>query len=89
MGFEDLPAETVLMFLYHYIPSKPAAIAAAVLYAVISVAVAAVTVKTRTYYMLTVGVTGILELIGEHEVHTTCVCLSRSRVLSEGNPSLS
>jgi hypothetical protein len=64
MGLDDLPVETVLHLLFGYTPSKPAAIAAVVMYAIITVAVAAVTLKTRTYYMLTVVVTGILELIG-------------------------
>ncbi len=53
------------MAFYHYIPSKPAAIAAVVLYALVSIAVAAVTLKTRSYYMLTVVVTGLLELAGK------------------------
>jgi hypothetical protein len=64
MRLEDMPVELVLQLTYGYIPSKPAAIAAVVLYAIITVAVAAVTLKTRTYYMLTVVFTGILELIG-------------------------
>lgn len=64
-GLEALPTDSVLLILYHYLPSKGAAIAAVVLYAIISLAVTAVTCTTRTYYMLTVAVTGFLELAGE------------------------
>jgi len=61
---EDLPVETILLILYHYIPSKSAAIAALVLYILVTIAVTAVTLKTRAFYILTVSVTGILEVIG-------------------------
>jgi hypothetical protein len=61
----SLPVDTVLVILYHhYLPNKAAALAALVLYAFISVAVTAVSVKTRSYYMLTVAVTGFLEVAG-------------------------
>lgn len=56
--------DTVLLILYHYVPSRPAAVAAVVLYAVISILVAAISIKTRSYFMLTVAVTGFLELAG-------------------------
>lgn len=73
MGLDDLPVETVLHLLFGYTPCKAAAIAAVVLYAIITVAVAAVTLKTRTYYMLTVVFTGVLELIGAQECAGLCV----------------
>lgn len=69
---EGLPVDTVLLILYHYVPSRPAAIAAVVLYAVISILVAGISIKTRSYFMLTVAVTGFLELAGR-EVWTLCV----------------
>lgn len=65
----NLPVDTVLLILYHYVPNKAAAIAAVVLYAIISIAVTAVSIKTRTHYMLTVALTGFLELAGK-----CCVC---------------
>lgn len=74
MQLSDLPVDTVLLILYHYIPSKAAATAAVVLYAIVSVAVTAVTMKTRAYYMLTVAITGFLELAGE-----SCLGLLRLR----------
>ena len=61
----NLPVDTVLLILYHYLPNKAAAIAAVVLYAVISLVVTALSIKTKSYYMLTVAVTGFLELAGE------------------------
>lgn len=60
-----LPADMLLLILYHYLPSLGAAIAAVILYAVISIAVTAVTVKTRAWYMMTVAFTAVLELTGE------------------------
>lgn len=62
---EDLPVETILLILYHYIPSKSAAIAALVLYILVTIAVTAVTLKTRAFFMLTVSITGILEVLGK------------------------
>jgi len=59
-----IPADALLLILYHYLPNRAAAIAAVILYAVVSVAVTAVTVKTRTWYMMTVALTGLLELTG-------------------------
>jgi hypothetical protein len=56
--------DRVLLILYHYVPSRPAAIAAVVLYAVISILVTGISIKTRSYFMLTVAVTGFLELAG-------------------------
>jgi hypothetical protein len=60
-----LPVDTVLLILYHYVPSRPAAVAAVVLYALMSILVTAISIKTRSYFMLTVAVTGLLELAGE------------------------
>lgn len=59
-----IPADTLLLILYHYLPNRAAGIAAVILYAVVSVAVTAVTIKTRTWYMMTVALTGLLELTG-------------------------
>jgi hypothetical protein len=57
--------DRVLLILYHYVPSRPAAVAAVVLYAVISILVTGISIKTRSYFMLTVAVTGFLELAGK------------------------
>jgi hypothetical protein len=67
LSLNQLPADMVLLILYHYLPNKQAAIAAVVLYAVITVMVTAVTVKTRSWYMLTAAFTGLLELTGEQQ----------------------
>jgi hypothetical protein len=68
MGFDfkALPADRLLLVLYHYLPNREAAIAAVILYAVVTLAVAAVTIRTRAHYMWTVAFTGLLELTGEH-----------------------
>lgn len=60
-----LPVDTVLLILYHYLPNRGAAAAAVALYALVSLAAAAITVKTRCWYMLLVPVTALLELAGE------------------------
>jgi hypothetical protein len=65
LSLKQMPADTVLLILYHYLPNKQAAIAAVILYAVITVGVTAVTVKTRSWYMLTVALTGVMELTGK------------------------
>lgn len=57
----------VLLILYHYLPNKQAAIAAVILYAIITGLATAVTVNTRSWYMLTVAFTGLLELTGEQQ----------------------
>jgi hypothetical protein len=80
MGLDDLPVETVLHLLFGYTPCKAVAIAAVVLYALVTVAVAAVTLRTRTCYMLTVVITGILELIGARECAGLWRCLINSHL---------
>ena len=62
---KGLPTEALLAVLYQYIPNKGAAATAVALYALLSIAVAAVSVKTRLYYMLLVALTALLELAGE------------------------
>lgn len=64
LDFKKLPGDMVLLILYHYLPNKEAAVAAVILYAVITIAVTAVTIKTQSWYMLTVGLTGLMELTG-------------------------
>jgi hypothetical protein len=59
-----LTREQLIMVFFHEIPNKAAAIAALVLFAVISIAITGLSVKTRSYYMLTVAVTGFLEMAG-------------------------
>jgi hypothetical protein len=59
--------DTALLVLYSYTPNSGAAIVAVLFYALISIAVTAVTVKTRTWYMLLVPFTALLELAGESD----------------------
>lgn len=70
----NLPIDAVLGLLYQYIPNKGAAAAAVVLYALLSIAVAAVSIKTRLYYMLLVALTALLELAGELAENHMPVC---------------
>jgi hypothetical protein len=60
-----LPPKAVLLLLYGYIPNKGAAIVAVLLYILVSIAVTAVTVKTKSWYMLVVTLAAILELAGK------------------------
>lgn len=64
--FKALHGDMLLLVLYHYLPNRVAAIAAAILYAVVTLGVAAATIHTRSHYMWTVTFTGLLELTGEH-----------------------
>lgn len=66
----DPTTEYLVLLFFHEIPNKAAAIVALVLFAIISVAVTAITIKTRCYYMLTVAITGYLEMGGE----VCCTC---------------
>lgn len=65
----SLPGDMLLLVLYHYLPNRATAIAAVILYAVVTLAVAAVTILTRAHYMWTVAFTGLLELTGEQAQH--------------------
>ncbi|KIY97311.1 hypothetical protein MNEG_10650 [Monoraphidium neglectum] len=53
-----------LQAFFSQIPSRDAALAAAVLYAATSVAVLATTIKTRAWFMLIVAITGLCEVLG-------------------------
>lgn len=60
-----LPTQAALLLLYGYIPNQGAADVAVICYVPISVAVTAVTVKTKAWYMLLVTVAAVFELAGE------------------------
>uniref|UniRef100_A0A383WPD6 THH1/TOM1/TOM3 domain-containing protein n=1 Tax=Tetradesmus obliquus TaxID=3088 RepID=A0A383WPD6_TETOB len=59
-----LTTEQLVLIFFHEIPNKAAAAAALALFAVISLVITALSFKTRSYYMLTVAVTGFLEMAG-------------------------
>lgn len=63
--------DAALLVLYSYIPNSGAAIVAVLFYTLISIAVTVVTVKTRTWYMLLVSFTALLELAGESDCSAT------------------
>jgi hypothetical protein len=70
-----LPPKAVLLLLYGYIPNKGAATVAVVLYILVSIAVTAVTVKTKSWYMLVVTLAAILELAGKGSPGDVLVCV--------------
>jgi hypothetical protein len=59
-----LTTEQLVLIFFHEIPNKAAAAAVLTLLAVISLVITGLSIKTRSYYMLTVAVTGFLEMAG-------------------------
>jgi hypothetical protein len=59
-----LTTEELVIRYLHEVPNEAAAAAALVLLAIIAVALTTITIKTRTFYMLTVAITAFLEMVG-------------------------
>jgi hypothetical protein len=62
---QSAAADSLLLLLYRFNPNQGAAIVAVVVFALIALAVTAVTVKTKAWYMLLVSLTALFELAGE------------------------
>lgn len=78
---QGMSTKDALQILYSYSPNQVAAGSAVALYVLVSIGVTAVTVKTKSWYMLLVTLTALLELAGE-PWSTVCVCIYKQLLCS-------